>query len=67
LAEEGKKDWQYAWLSVAAYDKTPAAQIRREAKAKELGRAAQDEWKAPETILLELGWAPWEGFPDKDL
>lgn len=62
LINEGEKDWQYAWLSVAAYNRTPAAKIRREAKTKEPDLLEQVECKEPETILGELGWTPWEGF-----
>ena len=67
LAREGERDWQYAWLSVVAYTKTPAGKKRREAKARASVVSEEDAYKPPETILGELGWTRWDGFPDAGL
>ena len=60
IAPEAAADWEYAWLSQAAYGKTTSARARQKVSAV-APCAHADE------VLNAQGWQLWEGFPDPDL
>ena len=65
LASEAERDWEYAWLSVAAYNGTPAG--RKRLAARRPPPSADGEYRSPEEILAARGWVRWQGFPDAAL
>lgn len=63
VAPEAAKDWEYAWLSEAAYGKTPgAANDKAALKAKGFEPCA-----SADDVLHAAGWKAWDGFPDDGL
>ena len=63
VAPEAAKDWEYAWLSEAAYGKTPGAE---KAKAEHAAKGFAPCANAAD-VLRTAGWEPWNGFPDDGL
>jgi hypothetical protein len=71
-----KEHWQFAWLSVVAYAKTPGAVAHARSrltkiKATATNATAQAEADnidgTAETRLAAAGWSRWQGFPDDGL
>lgn len=75
IGVEAQKDWQFAWLSEAAYGRIPSV---KEASADPSPSAAESS-DAPSTnkgtvvcedadiALLRAGWEPWSDFPGAEL
>jgi hypothetical protein len=66
IAPCAKEHWEFAWLSVAAYQKTKAGQRHADRVLKRAsgpGRAVPD----PNEPLAASGWAQWKDFPDDGL
>jgi hypothetical protein len=57
IASYAQEHWEYAWLSVAAYNKTPAAAKKARKRLTNLG-------PSPEATLESAGWRLWKDFPD---
>src|SRR5256885_2992930 len=60
--------WEFAWLSVAAYQKTragakEAARLRQRTAARD--SAVVDADADPEQLLNAAGWTRWRDFPDE--
>ena len=60
IAPEAAKDWEFAWLSEAAYGKTAGAYPKQDAKRTSPCAVADD-------VLRAQGWQQWAGFPDDGL
>jgi hypothetical protein len=64
-----KEHWEFAWLSVAAYQKTLAGR-KHAAKARAAQTNAPTTTAAdpvppdPERALADAGWTRWDNFPD---
>ena len=62
LNEEGERDWEYAWLSVAAYNETPDGRQRRLARVAKGPADEGGKCQEAETILVGRHWKRWESF-----
>ena len=60
IASYAQEHWEYAWLSVAAYNKTPVA-------ARRARRRPLQQNPSPEAALESAGWRRWADFPDDGL
>jgi hypothetical protein len=58
--------WEFAWLSVQAYRKTPAG-LKRAARDAQEAQAGHHILQDPEHVLRDAGWTPWSNFPDSTL
>jgi len=63
IASLAKEHWQFAWLCVAAYQKTPAGEKRAD-KVKAAKPVTNSGTPDPKRILDAAGWTRWENFPD---
>jgi len=62
LHDEGERDWEYAWLSVAAYNDTPDGRQRRVARVAKGTADEGGKCQEAETILASRHWKRWESF-----
>ena len=71
-----KEDWEFAWLSVVAYAKTPGAVAHARMRRRKVNLAADqasaqteagDINATAENRLAAAGWSRWQGFPDDGL
>jgi hypothetical protein len=74
IAPYANEHWEFAWLSVAAYQKTHAGQKHAEQqkhadqmKAATAVTAAPPVPEDPERALADAGWMQWDNFPDDGL
>jgi hypothetical protein len=67
IAPYAAEHWEFAWLSVIAYNQTPAGARRavKEARAPVPGDAVAR--RDPRQPLTEAGWTQWDNFPDDGL
>ena len=67
IALYAKEHWEFAWLSVAAYQKTRAGKLRAQ-RMTALGATGTGGVTAdPERVLAAAGWLQWTSFPDDGL
>jgi hypothetical protein len=59
--------WEFAWLSVAAYQKTSAGQNHARQLQEVTATTAASPGPDPERALAEAGWMQWDNFPDDGL
>src|SRR5258708_2580860 len=62
-----KQHWEFAWLSVAAYQKTRAGQKLAERMKAVSATSTGPLMPDPERALAEAGWKQWDKFPDDGL
>jgi hypothetical protein len=70
IARYAREHWEFAWLSVAAYQKTSAGAkeaAKRSKARKALTAPAADPNPDPAGPLTAAGWERWEGFPGDGL
>jgi len=77
VATEAKKDWEFAWLSEAAYGRSSLHNVSNaccnspvveaaSSASPALAQSRADPGRA-DAELLKAGWSPWLGFPDPEL
>ena len=69
IAPYATEHWEFAWLSVAAYQKTCAGakEAAKRTKARKPPAAAADPNPDPAGPLTGAGWERWAGFPGDGL
>lgn len=66
IAPFAKEHWEFAWLSVVAYQVTHAGQEHAKKRRAALGASGADV-PDPKPILAAAGWNQWDNFPDDGL
>jgi hypothetical protein len=76
VAVEAADDWEFAWLSDAAYERTPPAEEKGDSgkpvavarpNTSPSGTQAAIVCPMPDVALAQAGWKRWQGFPDAAL
>jgi len=62
-----KEHWEFAWLSVAAYQETRAGQKHAARMKAATAATAAAATADPEQALADAGWMRWDQFPDDGL